>query len=69
MKVDKMDRTRDTEGGDCLLLTGYRELLKRRQIGQGVKLTAHLHKMPSIRMSGSIPSLNHMPSLQKFSKY
>jgi hypothetical protein len=57
MKVDKMDTTCDTEEGDCLLLNRYRELLNQRQIGQGVKLTAHLHKMPSLRMSGSLSSL------------
>jgi len=58
-----MDRTRDTEGGDCLLLNRYRKLLHQRQTGQGVKLTVYLHTVPSLRISGSIPSLNHMPSL------
>jgi len=64
MKVDKVDRTRDTEGGECLLLNRHRELLNQRLTGQGVKLTPHLQIVPSLRISGSIPSLNHIPSLQ-----
>jgi len=34
MKVDKMDRAYDTEGGDCLLLNGHRELLTRGKMAR-----------------------------------
>ena len=49
-------------GSPGLVFNGYGGLVPKRQSGRGVKLTAHIHVVPRLRMSGGITPLSHKPS-------